>query len=240
MSACGKPKSLTPVPPWTFGFKGQLQQRHPGGLSFPPFPESGMQQSSELYSLRQQLRQRRRALTPEQQQQAAQALLLELQKLPCFQSAQRIALYLASDGEIGTGAIIRQAQADGKQLFVPVVDPRQKHLMHFQQLLAQQSLHSNRYAIPEPQWQPQLQAAANSMDLILLPLVGFDGTGARLGMGGGYYDRALARLDAEGPVLLGLAHGCQQVEQIAARPWDVPLHGVVTEQGFIDCSQVTE
>ncbi len=71
------------------------------------------------------------------------------------------------------------------------------------------------------------------LDLLLLPLVGFDADGHRLGMGGGFYDRTLAALRpprcGQRPRLVGIAHDCQRLIQIVPRPWDIPLDAVVTE-----------
>jgi len=142
-------------------------------------------------------------------------------------------LYLASDGEIDTAPIIRQAQRDGKEVFVPVLDTSGHKRMCFQRLLPGQQLQHNCYAINEPAWDPEQQMPAADLDMILLPLVGFDAHGGRLGMGGGYYDRALAELQAEAaaPLLIGLAHACQQVDRLQLQPWDVPLDAVITDEG---------
>ena len=67
----------------------------------------------------------------------------------------------------------------------------------------------------------------------MLPLVGFDRRGRRLGMGGGFYDRtfAFSRIRPRlAPKLIGLAHDLQRVQQLPVEPWDVPLHGVVTDR----------
>jgi 5-formyltetrahydrofolate cyclo-ligase len=76
--------------------------------------------------------------------------------------------------------------------------------------------------------------AAAALQLIFVPLVGFDVRGNRLGMGAGYYDRALAfrrrREHWDGPRLIGIAHSCQQVDAIDPTPTDIPLDAVVTER----------
>jgi 5-formyltetrahydrofolate cyclo-ligase len=76
------------------------------------------------------------------------------------------------------------------------------------------------------------------LDVVVLPVVGFDPRGNRLGMGAGYYDRALRRRLERGaawrrPLLVGVAFACQQLDDIPASPWDVPLDLVVTERGVI-------
>ncbi len=75
-----------------------------------------------------------------------------------------------------------------------------------------------------------------TLDIILLPLVGFDRYGNRLGMGGGFYDRTLARLnhcDMKRPLLIGLAHHCQEVEQLQTQSWDIPLDIIATDKELI-------
>ena len=71
---------------------------------------------------------------------------------------------------------------------------------------------------------------------MLLPLVGFDDRGGRLGMGGGFYDRSLAylrmRKNRHMPTLLGLAHECQRVDELAMASWDVPLRATVTDRAW--------
>ena len=67
-------------------------------------------------------------------------------------------------------------------------------------------------------------------DLILMPLLGFDAAGTRLGYGGGYYDRTLAHLQTK-PRLIGLAFAAQQFDHIPREPHDMPLDAIVTEEG---------
>ena len=97
------------------------------------------------------------------------------------------------------------------------------------------TLRLNRYGIPEPGGPDRRDA--RFCDLVLLPLVGFDARGHRLGTGGGYYDRALAfrrlRRYWRGPRLVGLAHSSQALEAIRPLPTDVTLDAVITERGTI-------
>jgi 5-formyltetrahydrofolate cyclo-ligase len=67
-------------------------------------------------------------------------------------------------------------------------------------------------------------------DLILMPLLGYDRTGTRLGYGGGYYDRTLAAMTKR-PMLVGLAFSAQALDHIPREAHDIPLDAVVTESG---------
>jgi 5-formyltetrahydrofolate cyclo-ligase len=99
---------------------------------------------------------------------------------------------------------------------------------------ARGQLRLNTYGIAEPATSARL--SPRWLQLILVPLVAFDDAGTRLGMGGGYYDRALAwrrrRCTWPGPRLVGIAHSSQQVARLAALPHDVRLDAVITEQGL--------
>jgi 5-formyltetrahydrofolate cyclo-ligase len=101
-------------------------------------------------------------------------------------------------------------------------------------------LQPNFYGIDEPVVPPGWRVNALQLDTILVPLVGFDARCHRLGMGAGFYDRALQRrrdrsLPFQRPRLIGIAYSIQQVERIDPAPWDVALDLVVTEHGVIGC-----
>lgn len=186
--------------------------------------------------LRRQLRDARRALSPAQQRQAARGLYRQLAQHPLFRRARHIALYLPNDAEIDPRPLLRQAQRRGKHTYLPVLSAWPRTKMVFQQVRAGEKLRPNRFGIPEPVIRQARQRRIWALDLILLPLVGFDEKGGRLGMGGGFYDRSLAyrgrRAAWHAPILLGLAHECQKVEELAQASWDVPLQGTVTDQAW--------
>lgn len=71
-------------------------------------------------------------------------------------------------------------------------------------------------------------------DTLIVPLVGFDAACNRLGYGGGFYDRTLARLAAASPVrALGFAFAAQELPPLPLEPTDIPLDAIVTEAGVI-------
>jgi 5-formyltetrahydrofolate cyclo-ligase len=108
--------------------------------------------------------------------------------------------------------------------------------MVFQRIEPGERLRRNRFGIPEPVIRTARQRRVWALDLLLIPLVGFDGNGGRLGMGGGFYDRSLAyramRKKSHKPTLLGLAHECQRVDRLPLESWDVALQATVTDQGW--------
>lgn len=75
-----------------------------------------------------------------------------------------------------------------------------------------------------------------NLDFVLVPLVGFDLRGHRLGMGGGCFDKTFAFLlegSSSKPLLIGLGYECQEVADLPKEEWDVSLAGVLTERKFI-------
>jgi len=184
--------------------------------------------------LRRLLRKARRALTPSEQRQAAQGLYRQLAQHPLFRRAKHISLYLPTDGEIDPSLLLRAAQRRGKATYLPVLSAWPRTKMVFQRVRPGEKLLPNRFRILEPRVNIRRQRKVWALDLVLMPLVGFDDEGGRLGMGGGFYDRSLAYLARRQrwrkPTLLGLAHECQKVDRLAQASWDVPMAGTVTNK----------
>jgi 5-formyltetrahydrofolate cyclo-ligase len=184
--------------------------------------------------LRRLLRHNRRALSPAEQRQAAKGLYRQLAQNPLFRRARHVSLYLPMDGEIDPRLLLRAAQKRGKTTYLPVLSAWPRTKMVFQRVRPGEKFKPNRFRIPEPRINARRQRKIWTLDLVLMPLVGFDPEGGRLGMGGGFYDRSLAYLARRKtwrkPILLGLAHECQKVAKLAVASWDVPLAGTVTDK----------
>lgn len=186
---------------------------------------------TDLTALRARLRQERRAISTARAADAQASALGRLERLPGFRRAGRIAGYVGVRGEIDTRVLLRQATARGKTVLLPVLHPFKNGQLWFCRWSVGQRMRKNRFDIPEPH-PPLYQIPARDLDLIIVPLLGFDTTCHRLGMGGGYYDRTLAFVDRyrskRRPLLIGLAHDFQRVEVLQPQPWDIQLDAVVT------------
>jgi 5-formyltetrahydrofolate cyclo-ligase len=184
--------------------------------------------------LRQNLRARRRALSADEQHQAARRLAVNLTGTRLFLTSHRVACYLPNDGEIDTGPVIEHIRRLRKILYLPVLSRLSHDRLWFAEAGPKTKLAPNRFGIPEPVVKSRDLVRAQELDLILMPLVGFDDKGNRLGMGGGFYDRSLEFLRHRNhwrkPHLLGIAYDFQRVNGLTADPWDVPLQGVITDQ----------
>jgi 5-formyltetrahydrofolate cyclo-ligase len=180
-------------------------------------------------ALRRELRLRRNSIPPEAAQAAALAAACHLAGSVWFRRARYIAVYLDYGSELGTSPLIDALLREGKQVYVPRMT--QNRRMRFLRLRADTPLRLNPSGIAEPCGR-LLARGARRMDLIVLPLLGFDAAGHRLGSGGGYYDRALAAARPfRKPLLLGYGYEMQKVAAIPAEPWDVRLDAAVTENG---------
>ncbi|PSW18595.1 5-formyltetrahydrofolate cyclo-ligase [Photobacterium sanctipauli] len=191
---------------------------------------SAVTPSASRQQIRQQIRQQRRTLTDEQQRHFATQLLQQCQQAETLGNAQHIALYLANDGELDTQPVIDWLWQQGKSVYLPVLHPFSKGHLLFLHYTAETRMTLNKYQIREPQLDIRLVKPAHQLDVICTPLVAFDASGQRLGMGGGYYDRTLSNWHRhqQGPRPVGLAHDCQQVDSLPSQAWDVPLPEIIT------------
>ncbi len=189
-------------------------------------------------ALRKRLRAARRSLSPAEHTLRSNLAASAITRLAAFKSGARVALYLPFDREANTAALLVAARRRGIRLFLPVVTDVRHRRLRFLPLSGRTRPGVFGISVPHrtgpftaPRW----------FDLMVVPLVGVDSQGRRLGMGGGFYDRALAfrrvRLHWRGPRLVGLALDCQRTDAAFADPWDVRLDSLATESGLVHFKQ---
>jgi 5-formyltetrahydrofolate cyclo-ligase len=194
-------------------------------MSSPPAPHKAV--------LRKNLRALRRALPPEVHRAKSRRAAAALSRLPAFSAGRRVALYLPFDAEAATESLLAAARRRKLKVFVPVVADRRRRRLAFRELGA----HTRRgaFGIHIPHGSRR-EVAARWFHLIIVPLVGVDADGRRLGMGGGFYDRTLRfrrqRTHWRGPRVIGLAFDCQCVASVGAESWDLAFDHVATESGI--------
>ncbi len=186
------------------------------------------QYAQQRQNIRNQIRQRRRALTSEQQNNFALQTAERIAVHPRIQAAHSIAVFLSFDGELDTRPLIERLWQQAKQVYLPVLHPFSPGNLLFLRYTPETPLVHNRFNILEPQLDVRNVLPVGSLDVVLTPLVAFDSSGQRLGMGGGFYDRTLQNWQHLGPYPIGLAHDCQQVEQLPVEHWDIPLPEIIT------------
>jgi len=209
-----------------------------GAIPFPSRPADRMAQPTpEVRATRRRLRELRLALGPAERAAAERAIRATLVRLGVFRRGTHVALYLPMRGEVDVRPCLEVARRHGSHLYVPRVVSRRRRQMLFAPWNEDGAHRTNAFGILEPGSAAGARPVIG-LDVVVLPLVGFDSSGNRLGMGAGFYDRALRRrLDRSTtwrrPRLIGVAYACQQLPVIPASPWDVPLDLVVTERGVI-------
>ncbi len=182
------------------------------------------------HELRRSIRRRRAALTPKQLVQAQHNLANLARASNRILRARRVLSYAPFAGEISPSKLVDNIAY--KTVFYPRITNFRLSQMRFYS--AKKISTFNKYGIEEPEAIASPKAT-NAFDLLLLPLVAFDRSGTRVGMGAGYYDRALAALahQTNKPFLVGLAHHFQEVKSLKREPWDVPLDAILTDHEFI-------
>ncbi len=149
-----------------------------------------------------------------------------------FHRARQISLYNSDENEVDTEGLWQAARRQGKYVYYPRVTVDKQDVEFVRR-------HDNEPLIPGvfdllvPPGEDILRSVART-DLVLIPGVGFDRAGHRLGRGRGYYDRALRGVLA-GALRVGLAHECQVVPHIPADPHDECVDYIVTEKRLIEC-----
>ena len=182
-------------------------------------------------ALRAEMRRRRRAISEHERARMAEALARHLGASLRVRRARRVACYLSNDGEIDLGPVMDFLRGNGRQVLLPALHGSGLWFLPYDR---HTPLAPNRFGIPEPDVAAHTRRRARELDLVLVPLVAFDATGNRLGMGGGFYDRTFSYLRSRAfwkkPLLIGVAYEFQRFEALPSRPWDVRLRGVATEK----------
>ena len=172
-------------------------------------------------ALRRRLRAARRDVPAAERPRAAAAIDRALASLGLPRPGSRIGAFHPFDGEIDPSVALARARALACSVYYPVITNLRARRMRFVSTAEDAAVDTI-----SPRW----------LDLVLVPLVGFDAQGSRLGMGAGFYDRHFAflrhRRTWQRPRLLGLAFDAQRVERLADATHDVPLWGIVTERGI--------
>ena len=190
-----------------------------------------METRAQKARLRSELKDRRTALTPRELQVAGDAAARLITQLPEWKQATTVCLYASFGGELPTDALMMVALLEGKRLLLPRVTNKTTLVLHEITDLA--TLQPSRLGIREPKATAPIAPLAEA-GLVLLPGLGFDAGGRRLGFGGGFYDRLLAKSPRK-TFLLGHAHAFQLVPRLPEEAHDIKVKAVATPQGVIRC-----
>lgn len=193
-----------------------------------------MDQSKQ--KIRKNIIQKRKQLSVEEQKYCSNKIAKQLSQSHHFLNAKNIAYYLPVSGEADPTFIHQYPTATEKTFYLPIVIHEGGIRLFFAKINSDTRYQKNRYGIAEPIYSKKDLLPADELDLVIMPLVGFDHKGNRLGMGGGYYDRTFAfkGKQQQAPILIGYAYDFQHIKQLQAESWDIPLDGVATESSLLE------
>lgn len=179
--------------------------------------------------LRKTLRNSRKSLSQHEQKVAALGVLKITIKHQVLKGVSSCATYLTNDGEVDPVNLIEYCWKNNIRTTLPVLHPFTAGNLLFLNYSADSKMTQNKYGISEPVCEVNNVVPVSNLDLLFVPLVGFDIKCNRMGMGGGYYDRTLESLHKnKGAKIVGLAHDCQEVPELPVQSWDIPLNLIIT------------
>ncbi|TNC96836.1 MAG: 5-formyltetrahydrofolate cyclo-ligase [Gallionellaceae bacterium] len=187
-------------------------------------------------ALRQRIIAARDELTPTLQMRLSREIVRQLCDLAAYKTARTVLGYLNFGSELHTELWVQQALADGKRVLLPRVNKANKQLDIYEVRDLNSDVAPGAWGIREPILERCKRfEALREIDLILMPGVTFNRAGGRLGYGGGFYDKLIARLPHE-PTLVAGAFELQVVAEIPQEPTDHKVDWLVTENESIRCT----
>ena len=192
-------------------------------------------------ALRQSIIAARQKLALAERDEFSRVIVKRIMQLDAYKRAKTVLAYMSFGAEFASGAWVQQALQDGKQVLLPRVNSSTKQLELFQVADLQRDIAPGKWDIPEPQPQRCRKADdSERIDFILLPGVAFSRDGSRLGYGGGFYDKLLARIAPDSgdrhPALVAAAFSLQLVKEIPQEATDRKVDWLLTENEVINCS----
>lgn len=177
--------------------------------------------------IRDELLRMRRAIVRDEVLERSARILGHLYDSKVYRGAQRLAAYIPILNESDLTPLFFRAQADEKEVYLPRL--RENGTLAFARYEEGGLVKGPRGVMQPAAHLPEVALA--ELDLLLIPGVAFDARGYRLGLGAGYYDKTLAQKGTT-PVTYGVGYAFQFVQHLPSDAWDVPLEGLLTEDGL--------
>ena len=177
--------------------------------------------------IRQVMRERREAMTPRERLGKSRRICGLVRGL--IRDGETVMVYSSKDLEVNTRPLIGNLLASGNPVIVPII-VKEDVSLRLSYLEDPSVLVLSTFGVPEPIGS-EIPAKAGDVDTIILPMLGYDTSGGRLGYGAGYYDRFLAR----NPRIrrIGIAFACQEAEKIPCDENDIHMNLIITEEGIV-------
>lgn len=186
--------------------------------------------------LRQKILRNRDRLSRHERTEKSKSIASRIMDLPEVRTALVVFVYMHFRSEVQTVEVINQLLVAKQTVVIPSTQPETSHLVAVRITDPGKQVAPGYYGIPEPL--PQLLANGSCdperIDVAIIPGLVFDRCGGRLGYGGGYYDRFLAK-DSPRAVRIGIAFELQVVDRVPVESHDQFMDFVVTEKNLYDC-----
>lgn len=183
-------------------------------------------------TIRKDILNKRDSIKPEIRHKKDSMIMHRVISLPDFEEAKTILYFASFRSEVATLPHIEEALKGGKRIVLPKVHNKDKRLKLYE-ILDTGDIKPGFMGIPEPKVMPERQRDINDVDLVIMPGVAFDQDGNRLGYGAGYYDKLLAGLKKDIP-LIGIAYEEQIVDTLPSEGHDVKVNKIVTDKRIIE------
>jgi 5-formyltetrahydrofolate cyclo-ligase len=180
--------------------------------------------------LRKKVLGKRDSIPPSERKKKDALIMQSLFNLHEFKTAKTILFYASFRTEVDTFNIIEESLKMGKNVLVPKVD-KERHRLRLYEIKSLRELSTGYMGIPEPSLPDKRLRELNDADLIIIPGVGFDLSGNRLGYGAGYYDILLS--DMKKVPFIALAYEEQLIDAIPSEMHDVKVDIIVTDEQVI-------
>jgi 5-formyltetrahydrofolate cyclo-ligase len=178
-------------------------------------------------NVRKILRQRKEAMIPEDRLSKSHRICRHLMEI--IRNGETVMVFTSKEKEVNTEPLILTLFKKGNPVVVPIivkedVSLRLSYLRDFSALVP------STFGVPEPIGS-EIPAAAEDISTIVLPMLGFDRNGGRIGYGAGYYDRFLSK--NRNLRKIGIAFACQEVDSLPVDENDIRMDYIITEEGIV-------
>ena len=187
-------------------------------------------EAQEKQALREQLIKRRTGLSPEAVAEASAGVVGLVRTLIEWRNATEALIYWPVRGEVDLRPLVAELWQRNCRVLLPRCRPDRPGEMDLACAACEDELVPGPFSIMEPDAVKCPPVNECRPDIALIPGVGFDRRGNRIGFGGGYYDRLLATESMRNTLIVGVAYEFQLIDHIPTQPWDKPVHVVCTEQ----------
>ena len=178
-------------------------------------------------SVRKILRQKKEAMLPEERLSKSQRICRHLMNV--ISDGETVMVFTSKEKEVNTRPLIMALFGQGNPVVVPII-VKEDYSLRLSYLRDFSALVPSTFGVPEPIGS-EIPAAADDIDTIILPMLGFDRKGGRIGYGAGYYDRFLSK--TPGLRKIGIAFACQEVGNLPVDENDIRMDAIITEDGMV-------